>query len=580
MLTRRQRVIFLSLIVIAAAFRVAIIHWLPNDSADDGHVYAQFARNLLEHRVYSPATEAPFDPSFVRLPGYPLFLAAIYSVFGHTNDTAVRIVQALIDTGTCVLVAVLAFLWQPDERRKIATAIAALALAAVNPFTTIYAATILTEVPTMFLSVAAIVAATMAFRAEKFERELRWWSIVGLLAGVGVMFRPDSGLLAGVIGVLLVSRGIWSAVASEARPRFASSTGASAVGTDPKRRRRFALPAHSKLSRTLVGGAVFTGAFVLALAPWTIRNWRTFHTFQPLAPVHVNMPDEFAPLGYERWLKTWVDSGELIDDLWWELNKQQIDIDELPDSAFDSQAEHDRVSDLFDQYNGSPDQEDESDKDDAEPDSSPSPTPNRKPAPANNASAKNANKDNPEKDDEDKQDQQDKESSADQPSKPGEMTPEIDAAFGQIANERIARHPFRYYVLLPAKRAHAMWFNTHSDFYPFSGDALPFNNPENSRQQNFWLPVLALLVGIYTVLGVAGFVLLLINGSFNARAWALMVALIFLTRLALASTAVSVEPRYLVEFFPFLSALGGIAIIEMLRRLRRSPVESKARVAP
>jgi len=35
--------------------------------ADDGRVYAQFARNLLERQVYTHETEAPYDPSFIRL---------------------------------------------------------------------------------------------------------------------------------------------------------------------------------------------------------------------------------------------------------------------------------------------------------------------------------------------------------------------------------------------------------------------------------------------------------------------------------------------------------------------------------
>src|ERR1043165_7069136 len=131
MFTRQQWAIFLSLIVLAAAFRVAVVHWLPSDSAGDSIGYEQIARNVLEHHVYSHLDEPPFAPTLVRLPGYPLFLAAIYSVFGHTNNTAVRVVQALLDTGTCVLVALLAWLWQPDERRKMATAIAAMALAAV-----------------------------------------------------------------------------------------------------------------------------------------------------------------------------------------------------------------------------------------------------------------------------------------------------------------------------------------------------------------------------------------------------------------------------------------------------------------
>src|SRR6266481_8254011 len=180
LLNRRDVWVVLVLLMLAAGFRVVVAHLWPNDGPDDGRTYAQIARNVLEQHVYSHETEAPYDPSLVRLPGYPLFLATIYSVFGHTNNGAVRIVQALIDTGTCALVAWLAFLWQPDERRKIATAIAALVLAAVNPFTTIYAATILTEVPATFLILAASVAATIAFKSDKFEREIRWWSISGL----------------------------------------------------------------------------------------------------------------------------------------------------------------------------------------------------------------------------------------------------------------------------------------------------------------------------------------------------------------------------------------------------------------
>ncbi|MFN2576521.1 MAG: ArnT family glycosyltransferase [Pyrinomonadaceae bacterium] len=532
MFTRNQRIILLALVALAVAFRVAIVHWLPNNSADDGLGYAQIARNVLEHHVYSHATEPPFNPSFVRVPGYPLFLAAIYSVFGHTNNSAVRIVQALMDTATCVLIAVLAFLWHPVERHKTNTAIAALAVAAVNPFTTIYAATILTEVPAMFFIVAACLAATVAFKSDKLEYELRWWSISGILLGVGVLFRPDIGLVGASIGVLVLLR------------LFRRSKG--------------------RWRRTLLSTAIFSVAFVLVLAPWTIRNWRAFHVFQPLAPLNANMPGEFVATGYERWLKTWMTDREFLDDLLWELDKQQIDVDELPDSAFDSQAEHDRVSDLFDQYNGP--SADNNNDDDAQPAPSPSSSPAGSPAVP--SSVKNANSNSEDANDPD----QGPDANNDRPEKPGQMTPAIDAGFAQIANERIARHPFRYYLLLPAKRAHSLWFNTHSDFYPFDGDALPLNNPDHSPGQNFWLPIFAVIVAIYTLLGVAGFVLLAMSESFYPSMWALLVVLVFATRLGLFSMAVSIEPRYVVEFFPFLSALGGIAIAEIVSRLKRRAV--------
>src|SRR5258707_9021250 len=121
--TKKKWWVFLAILIIAAAFRIVVAHRWPSDGPDDGRTYAQIARNLLEQRVYSHETEAPYDPSLIRLPGYPLFLASIYTVFGHTNNGAVRVAQALIDTASCALVALLAFYWQPDERRKWATAI-------------------------------------------------------------------------------------------------------------------------------------------------------------------------------------------------------------------------------------------------------------------------------------------------------------------------------------------------------------------------------------------------------------------------------------------------------------------------
>src|ERR1044072_6679814 len=148
---RDSLVVYVVLLVIAFSFRVAVARFLPNDAPDGGKVYAQIARNVLEQHVYSHEAEAPYAPTLIRLPGYPLLVAGVYSIFGHNDNQAVRIVQALIDTATCALIALLAFHWEPDDKRKRRSSIAALALAAACPFTTIYVATILTEIPTMFL---------------------------------------------------------------------------------------------------------------------------------------------------------------------------------------------------------------------------------------------------------------------------------------------------------------------------------------------------------------------------------------------------------------------------------------------
>src|SRR5262249_46934682 len=129
---------------------------------------------------------------------------------------------------------------------------------------------------------------------------LIWWSIAGLLGGLAVLLRPDSGLFVAAIGVTLVLTTIWSAVAIpiyRKRHPFRAARKERQPETEPKRPRPRdlvgTLPAHSKkVFRSLAAGAAFSLAFILALAPWTIRNARVFHLFQPLAPAHGEMPGE------------------------------------------------------------------------------------------------------------------------------------------------------------------------------------------------------------------------------------------------------------------------------------------------
>jgi hypothetical protein len=607
MFQRKHWVIVLTLLVGAATFRVAVAHWLPNDAPGDGVVYAQMARNLLEQHVYSHEAQAPYDPSLIRLPGYPLFLAGVYSIFGQTNNGAVRLAQALIDTGTCALIALLAFYWQPDEKKKHASALAALALAAVCPFTAIYAATILAEVPTNFLVTAMMLAATLALRKqlttedteeetakERFRRSFVWWIVAGLIGGAAVLFRPDNGLFVAAVGLTLVIVGVWKLWSAPAErsgdgaldrselPLQAArlkaelqNGGEEGVASqpspqpvaqgDPKRRRRFALPAHSKLARTFIAGALFSLSFAIVLTPWTIRNWRVFHVFQPLSPAHAEMPGEFIPRGYGLWLRTWLDDDSYIAPLLWSLDTAPIDIDDVPPYAFDSAEEKNRVAALIDKYNH-PDGEPAATANSPErkspaappPSTSPS-SPNRKASPSPKNSNANSEEENSEEGDE--------EESENEQQGAVEMTPEIDAAFAQIARERIARHRFQFYVWLPIKRARTMWFDTHSQYWPFEGTLLPFEDLDYELHQQIWLPLFAGLTALYSVLGLAGAWFLWTSGKLEARSWLLLVVLAIGLRLVLFSSIENPEPRYLVEFFPFLSILGGIAIGQFRPRM-------------
>jgi len=545
---RREFWIILVLIILAASCRIAVAHYLANDAPDDGRVYAQIARNVLEQHVYSHADQPPYEPSLIRLPGYPLFLASIYAIFGHGNNGAVRIVQALIDSATCGLVALLAFYWQPDEKKKFVTAVAALIVAALCPFTMIYAGTILTEVPTMFLAVAMCVAATLAFRntfttehTEKtrserkgFRRALLWWGVAGWLGGMAVLIRPDSGLFAAAIGLTLVLSCLF-----RLRERWRA---------------------------TLFAASVFSLAFVLVLVPWTIRNARVFHLLQPLAPAHGEMPGEFVPRGYQQWLRTWLDDEVYIGPFLWSLDSEQIKLDQIPPRAFDSKEEKAQVAALLEKYNHPPETESantaEAGTTGQQP--QPSPTPEEQAGDENDQSDKND-----QADDEADQGNNENNDNGDEPAQtpePGsvEMTSEIDAGFAQIARERISRHPIRFYFWLPIKRAGTMWFNTHSQYWPWDGELFPLDDLDYDTHQQYWLPLFAGLTWVYMLLGLAGGWVLWRARKFQARRWLLLATLLIFLRLVFFSTLENPEPRYVVEFFPFLAVLGGIAVSRII----------------
>lgn len=567
---RNGILVYVLLLVVAFSFRVAIARFIPNDSPDDGRVYAQIARNLLEQHIYSHETEAPFAPSLIRLPGYPLLLAGVYSVFGHNDNAAVRAVQAVIDTATCGLIALVGFQWEPDKKRKRASSIAALALAAVCPFTTIYVATILTETPTMFLAVACVLTATLALKARNQKRTLWLWLATGLLAGMAVLFRPDSGLIALAIGITLV-------VATLGRPGD--------LKLSTKREEIL-----YRTARTSYLGAVFTLAFCAVLVPWAIRNYRVFNIFEPLAPAHAEMPGEFVPRGYLTWVRTWLDDSRYIGPVVWSLDSAPIKLADIPDRAFDSADEKRKVGELLEQYNHThqepalfTDQPEVLSREAQPKPTEENETGNNEPGNERTGEVDPADKGsgNDESDKEEGDEEVDEDVTADQASDQAvEMTPEIDMRFAQLAVERIARHSLRYYLLLPLKRAHSLWFNTHSDYYPFEGQLLPLDDLDYDIQQQYWLPLFALLALAYSLLGIAGGWLLWHTGAFDTRLWVLLTVLIVFIRLGFFATLENPEPRYVVEFFPFLSILGGIAASRVsLFSYRGKQVSRKRKVA-
>jgi len=303
-------------VAVALALGVGLRLWFIDHTAriiGDSLIYGDIAKNWLRHGVYGFAESGSVPvPTLIRLPGYPLFLVACFRVFGVEHYTAVMYVQCALDLVTCLLVSALA--WRLFGQRA---GLAALWLAALCPFTASYVSAPLTETPSL-----ACIALTF-YGLERWRSAglgvNRWLWITSAAMAYAVLLRPEQALLpAAVVPAML-----WMVLRGQTSGRLPA-----------------VLP--------VVLAAV---CVVLPLLPWTVRNWRTFHVFEPLAPRYATDPGEMIPLGFQRWYRTWAIDFASTDDVYWNYNGADIEIGDLPTRAFDSDDQYARTEALLSKYN-------------------------------------------------------------------------------------------------------------------------------------------------------------------------------------------------------------------------------------
>jgi len=459
---RKHARFFLGITLVGLAFRCFLIFCAPG-VVDDSRLYADIAKNWLQHGTYGITNSGTIMPTLSRLPGYPAFLAAIFWVFGSDNFRAVLLVQVLFDLATCFLIADIALRLFSERAAK-----AAFLLAAICPFLANYAAAALTETLEIFFTALAF---DLAFRGLKIGEASAGsrvaWLGCGLAIGGAILLRPDGGILLTSIGGYL----LWLLLKSLRGP------------TDSTKR------ALTPSGIILAGVLVATGALA-PLIPWTLRNLHTIHRFQPLAPRYANDSDESVMPGFNRWVKTWMADYVSVQEVYWPVPGSDINFSRLPNRAFDSPQQRKQTADLFSEYNARHD-----------------------------------------------------------------VTPEIDARFAALAEERIHAAPLRYYVWLPALRIADMWLRPRTELFPSDPRWWEFNDDQR------WL-ALSLAFGVinlaYVLMGVAGFV----RGR-TTFVIGMFLVFVVLRSLFLGSLE-NPEPRYTLECFPAL-----IVLISALSDLHR-----------
>jgi 4-amino-4-deoxy-L-arabinose transferase-like glycosyltransferase len=327
-LVRKDARFFFAASLAALALRLLFVLHFPG-VVDDSRLYADIAMNWLQHGVYGITDSGQVVPTFSRLPGYPAFLAAIFAIFGWSNFRAVLLIQVLFDLGTCFLIA--------DLARRVLSARAAQAaflLAALCPFLANYAAAALTETLEIFFTTLALDLAMCGFAALRPEngststRVSAIWLGCGLSIGACILLRPDGGILFAAIGgylFLLFMRSIFS------KPAEGGST--------------------QRVLPLLRAGIILTISAFLPLVPWTLRNLHTMHRFEPLAPRYANDSDELVMAGFNRWTKTWIADYTSVQEIYWRLPGDAIDVGRLPQRAFDSGQQRQETDQVFADYN-------------------------------------------------------------------------------------------------------------------------------------------------------------------------------------------------------------------------------------
>ncbi|HTX41808.1 MAG TPA: glycosyltransferase family 39 protein [Acidobacteriaceae bacterium] len=299
------------ILALGFAYRLFFL-FLPVTVDDDALAYAQLARNWFHHGVYGFLRDGHIAPTLVRLPGYPFFLGVVFSVFGAHHERPVMIVQALIDLAACWLLYDVVRTWVSPRAGW-----AALLLAVFCPFTAAYTASGMTESLSVSCVALAIWSLARVVRAAQRGQPARGAFLALVLAlSYATLLRPDGALLSVVFCAALY----WYA--------------------------RRSLDAGRALRTAIVAGILAALPFI----PWTIRNARTFHVFQPLVPRDANNPGEFVPHGFQRWLSTWsldyVDTGTIA----WNQS-DYIDPTDVAARACDTPAECQSTQALIAEHN-------------------------------------------------------------------------------------------------------------------------------------------------------------------------------------------------------------------------------------
>ncbi len=183
----RRTLILIVLIALAHA-ALFIVYQRPDwDVAwSDQGGYQQLGAALARSGEFTRFPESPvFIPEVIRTPGYPVFVAVIYRLFGE-RTLPVAIAQGVVFALICLIVYAIAKRVAGDRAATVAAVMAAL-----FPPLPYYGALVLTEVWATFMMVLACLVCLRAMQHDRF----RDFILAGVLFSATTIVRPAFVLL-------------------------------------------------------------------------------------------------------------------------------------------------------------------------------------------------------------------------------------------------------------------------------------------------------------------------------------------------------------------------------------------------
>lgn len=228
---------FTALFVLALVVRIAFVLLFAAPPKNDMLWNDAVGWNLAQGHGFTASQHEPRVPGVYRTPGYPFFLAGVYSLFGHSH-LAAYLAQALLDSISAVLIGLIGL-----ALASAPLAVVTSVLYAVYPYAAIHCGVLHQDI---LLTFATLLVLFLLTRALQAPCSLVAWASIGVASGALALVKANF-LVFAVVPVVTM----WSW-----RPR---------------------------LPHRLAATVVVALGIATVISPWVVRNYLAFGAFPPLA---------------------------------------------------------------------------------------------------------------------------------------------------------------------------------------------------------------------------------------------------------------------------------------------------------